>query len=299
MRPWQPHKTRIGAMAFSPDGQLLATVAGHAKLVFLWNAATGESVRKLKGHEYAARGVAFSPDGQYIASMQVGPELKVWEVETGELFNRNGVGMGNSKTLTFTPDSKAIIAAGERELLRWPFAKTWTWEQPPLEKLPVTGATQRVGFSPAGNLVTASGGYVTIHPLPNSAEKTQLFVTPVGHGSVINGFTFTRDGTKMGVAYANRTACVWDLSQPEAKVPVLLKGHLGHVRAIGFTSDGRTAITVSLDCTSRFWDAATGAELRMFQWQIGRIVTAAFAPDGLTCAAGSVDGRVVVWDIDA
>jgi len=288
-------------MAFSPDGTLLATVAGQSQLVFLWDAITGALVRKLTAHDkYPARGVAFSPDGTYVASMQAGSELRVWEVKTGELFNRTGVGMGGSKTLAFTPDSIAIIAAGEHELFRWRFAKTWTWNQPPLEKLPVTGATSRVGFSPAGNLVTAAGGYVTIHPRPDVAEKWRMYATPVGHASVVNGFAFTRDGTRLGVAYANRTASVWDLTcgDPRVNKPILLKGHRAHVRAIGFTPDGQTAITVSLDGTSRFWDAATGAELRVFDWGIGRITVAAFAPDGLTCAAGSDTGKVVVWDVD-
>lgn len=48
----------------------------------------------------------------------------------------------------------------------------------------------------------------------------------------------------------------------------------------------------------RFLDAANGAEITRFNWNAGRIQCLAFSPDGLTCAAGSSDRRLVVWDVD-
>jgi WD40 repeat protein len=48
----------------------------------------------------------------------------------------------------------------------------------------------------------------------------------------------------------------------------------------------------------RFLDAASGAEIRQFRWNTGRIQCLAFSPDGLTCAAGCSDRRLVIWDVD-
>jgi WD40 repeat protein len=48
----------------------------------------------------------------------------------------------------------------------------------------------------------------------------------------------------------------------------------------------------------RFLDATTGAELTRFNWNASRIRCLAFSPDGLTCAAGYSDRRLVVWDVD-
>ncbi len=53
----------------------------------------------------------------------------------------------------------------------------------------------------------------------------------------------------------------------------------------------------------RFLDAATGAEVSRFDWnagggKVGRVRCLAFSPDGLTCAAGGSDRRLVVWDVD-
>jgi len=57
----------INAVAFSPDGRLLAS-AGEDKAVRLWHLATGQNVGILTGHTDVVRGVAFSPDGKLLAS---------------------------------------------------------------------------------------------------------------------------------------------------------------------------------------------------------------------------------------
>jgi WD40 repeat protein len=48
----------------------------------------------------------------------------------------------------------------------------------------------------------------------------------------------------------------------------------------------------------RTWDAATGKERTRYEFGIGKLYCAAFAPDGLTCAAGGDNGQVVLWDAE-
>jgi WD40 repeat protein len=65
-----------------------------------------------------------------------------------------------------------------------------------------------------------------------------------------------------------------------------------------FSPDGRTLAT-SVGSIVQFWDAATGQPRQEFNWGIGNIRALAFAPDGLTAAAGSDRGQIVLWDLDA
>jgi WD40 repeat protein len=67
---------------------------------------------------------------------------------------------------------------------------------------------------------------------------------------------------------------------------------------LAFSPDGRILAT-SVGNMVQFWDAAAGEPLRGFDWSIGNVTALAFAPDGLTAAAGSDRGQIVIWDVDA
>jgi len=54
----------------------------------------------------------------------------------------------------------------------------------------------------------------------------------------------------------------------------------------------------SNDKTVKLYDIASGQISQTFTWDIGRMRSVAFSPDGLLAAAGSDTGKVVVWDVD-
>src|SRR5205823_5709855 len=62
------HADLIHDLAFSPDGQTLAT-CGYDRLVKLWDTTTGKEQRTLKDHSDSVYGVAWRPDGKLLASV--------------------------------------------------------------------------------------------------------------------------------------------------------------------------------------------------------------------------------------
>jgi WD40 repeat protein len=74
----------VNDVAFSPDGQLAATVSGDGSLR-LWEARTGVPVLVLPGHPATATTVSFSPDGRWLASSGAEGVVRVWALDLDEL----------------------------------------------------------------------------------------------------------------------------------------------------------------------------------------------------------------------
>jgi hypothetical protein len=73
---------RISAVALSPDGRLALT-GSMAKTIRLWDVASGQPIRLLRGHMGDIRAVRFSPDGRLVLSASRDRTVRVWDLETG------------------------------------------------------------------------------------------------------------------------------------------------------------------------------------------------------------------------
>src|SRR5262249_4738354 len=79
----EAHRGPVTALAFSPDGNRLASGSGD-KSILLWDVGTGNALTAPPNlasmlHQSVVERIAFSPDGHLMASSTWGGEVALWE----------------------------------------------------------------------------------------------------------------------------------------------------------------------------------------------------------------------------
>jgi WD40 repeat protein len=114
----KPLASRLGATAFSADGQLLAVAADRG--VQIVDVATGEPRGPSLVHPQQVHAIAFRGDAQALVSC-TGTGAWVWDVRT---FRRLGLPLrhsaGHPSRALFSPDGRWVITSGASESRLWP-----------------------------------------------------------------------------------------------------------------------------------------------------------------------------------
>src|SRR5204863_7034810 len=108
-----PDAPRVWAVAFSPDGKMLASAAGdwdqrcRPGEVKLWDVSTGKRLPGPRGHCAVAFTVAFSRDGKLLASGGWDNVVRLWDLVQGKEVAVLSGHKDAVRSLAFSPDGRA------------------------------------------------------------------------------------------------------------------------------------------------------------------------------------------------
>ena len=298
MATLEGHAGGVTAIAFSPDGQMLAS-GSMDKTVRLWNPVTGELMRTLVGHTNGVRAVAFSPDGRSLASGSQEDSIRLWDMAT--LTERFAIARGYvDSSLAFTPDNQLLVTGGADDTVRM-------WEAGSGQALPLLhvgrNSVHNVALSPDGRTL-ALGHLVSFGIALQVWDWDARCVRFAFQGpSDVTSVAFTPDGKILASADRAGQVMLWDPLVGEERATVTPLGrtqyfHPPSVASIAFSPDG-SLLAMGLSLQGGFnvqiWDVAARQPRAALKAHRLEVRSVAFSPDGRMLASAGVDKTIRLW----
>jgi WD40 repeat protein len=291
------HQGNSLALAFSPDGQWLASV-GADRTIKVWETAAGRPLLELQADEPKGRSsrdlaVGFSADGKQLILASVTGVLRVWDLPAGRARSTRLPEVEAPWLVELSPDGRQLAVATLTGTVHVFDRPTGTQ----VGRLSASSAPTALAFRQDGRrLAVASGGGRSVSMMAVwDLEKAREVHYLSGHSQTITQLTFSPDGRRLASASWDRTLKVWDT---EAGCELLtLAGHTHTVFGLAYSPDGRRLASASGDNTVKIWDGTPTREVFTVHRANLLVTGVAYSRNGQYLA--SVQGasrRACIWD---
>jgi hypothetical protein len=304
-----PKAGAVRSVAFDPTGRRLAVVAKQAGGLVVWDEFLSDGPRRiLPGGGPLGGRARFSADGH-----RVGCQAADWHPVVYDLARGRAVGSDRYADLVTGGE---MTPAGDSTVM---VVNMRPWVTPPVDTYRLTcRPVEPSPRNPTRWAIVSARGCLGEFAFPGGGTEVVSIEVVVGGPGPLRFVrrdltTGTVLAASAGFAHGVRSPC----AGPDARVAAIrtnaLVGWSGkdgdpvgtwenatprQFTDVAFHPAAAVLAATNLDPTVRVYDAATGAVVRTYDWQVGKLRCVAFSPDGLLAAAGSESGKVVVWDVD-
>jgi WD40 repeat protein len=173
-RTW-PSTTQVSALAFSPDGALLAA-AGHDGTIRFWRTADWNELNRWEGPPGTAyASVLFLSGGQKLAAGNDAGTVDIWDVGTGRLAMRLSGHGSCVPVMALSPDGRTLATGSWDRLIK-------LWDAGTGRELRTLRGHESwlyaLAFSPDGNTLASSGvdGVLRLWEAPSAQAVAEMHV---------------------------------------------------------------------------------------------------------------------------
>jgi len=285
-------------LAYSPDGNLLATGAGST--IFIWDTKTKLLLKQFEGANI--NHLLFSPTGNML--MSGGDKIQVWDVETGEILQSMDI---FAVSLAFSPDGQTLVIGGRDIVYVFDVNKWISWEIYLNEVF--RGSLSSVAVSPDGQflLITASesGGSENNYIWDFATLEFSHLLR--GYVDSIHSAVYSPNGLWVAGGATDGKIYIWDVETGEMvytlgdaeidEMPNTVADILGPIGSVAYSPDGHLIILGNDDGTIEVWDVDARELVNILHGHTDGLTTVLFSPDGWFIASASVDGTVRIWGV--
>jgi WD40 repeat protein len=293
IKPMKAVKPQIGALAYRPDGKLLAL--GTYKEVRLVDPANGQTVGTLAGHAESIRAVAFSPDGRLLAAAgglaARSGEVKIWDVEG----RKNLVTIkGHTDCIyavVFSPDGKSVATASYDKLI-----KLWSVEtgQEIRTFKDHVDAVYALAFTPDGKRLLSGAADRAVKVWDAGTGERLYTLSEPQDG--LNTIAVDPTGKFVAAGGLDKTIRIWSLGPKSGTLVNSLIAHEDAILKLAYSPDGTLLVSSGADRMIKIFKASDLSEVKTFG-QPDWVLSLGFSPDGKTLAAGRYDGSLEIYNV--